>query len=148
MKRILLLTGAGIGLAAIAALAILYLPVERTRMQAYAAATDEAQDEPRETDAISATDGGSEAILSMEKTHEHDFAPATCEKPETCRVCGETRGKPLGHDFAKATCTESETCRVCGITRGEPLGHDFLPATYESPATCTRCGITQYIFLN
>lgn len=31
----------------------------------------------------------------------HDWVPATCEEPETCSICGETRGNPLGHQWGK-----------------------------------------------
>lgn len=31
----------------------------------------------------------------------HDWIPATCEEPETCSVCGETRGNPLRHQWSK-----------------------------------------------
>ena len=98
----------------------------------------------------------------------HDYKPATCTEPETCSICGKTRGEPLGHSWEAATCTEPETCSrcgatngepaehtwidatctepmtcaVCGTTSGEPLGHDYAAATYDKPKTCKRCGVT------
>ena len=71
---------------------------------------------------------------------DHSWTPATCLEPETCSICGETRGEPLEHTWAAATCERAETCIVCGETRGTALGHDWIPATYDSPQTCSRCG--------
>ncbi len=96
----------------------------------------------------------------------HVWSPATCTSPETCSICGETRGSalghdgseatcekpsicsrchkvlepPLGHDAAPATCTEASVCTRCGETVEPALGHDWLAATYDRPETCSRCG--------
>ena len=47
----------------------------------------------------------------------------------TCTICGESYvddyTDPLGHDWVEATCEEPETCDRCGETRGEALGHDY-----------------------
>ncbi len=75
-----------------------------------------------------------------ESVRDHQWKNATCEAPETCVRCGETRGEPLGHSFAAAGCVTPETCTRCGGTRGEPLGHALIPADYQSAAVCTRCG--------
>lgn len=40
-------------------------------------------------------------------------------------------GYKLIHFWNPATCTEAETCRLCGKTRGEPLGHDWGEPVYE-----------------
>ena len=57
----------------------------------------------------------------------HDFAPATCTTPKTCKRdgCGATEGIALGHDWKDATCTAPKTCQRdgCGATEGEPNGH-------------------------
>ena len=57
----------------------------------------------------------------------HDFAPATCTAPKTCKRdgCGATEGIALGHDWKDATCTAPKTCKRdgCGATEGEPNGH-------------------------
>lgn len=47
------------------------------------------------------------------------------------------------HNWESATCTKPETCTICGKTRGKPLGHNWIAATYQTPETCSRCGITQ-----
>lgn len=99
----------------------------------------------------------------------HIWEPATCEKPETCKICGETRGDVLEHDFEydayteqqicsscgksyceieghtwqDATCTDPKTCTLCGATEGSARGHDWAPATYDAPETCRVCGATQ-----
>ncbi|MBQ9045319.1 MAG: hypothetical protein IJ112_05175 [Oscillospiraceae bacterium] len=70
----------------------------------------------------------------------HDWSDATCTEPQTCSVCGETRGSAAGHSWRDATCTEPKTCTVCGLTEGAALGHDWQPATYSAPMTCSRCG--------
>lgn len=54
----------------------------------------------------------------------HDWLPATCEKPETCSVCGASRGEPLGHQWSELkndlfdtpVINElySRTCELCG----------------------------------
>ena len=77
------------------------------------------------------------------KTHEHVWKDATCEEPETCTVCGETRGEALGHRWRAGSCTEPEVCARCGKTQGTPAGHDWQEASCEHPETCRRCGETR-----
>ena len=72
----------------------------------------------------------------------HDWQEADCESPMICSRCGELDGQILGHDWAEATCEEPKTCSRCGNTSGEPLGHDWLEATVLEPMTCRRCGAT------
>ncbi len=74
---------------------------------------------------------------------DHEWEDATCTDPETCELCGETFGKPLGHDWEEATCTEPKTCKTCGETEGEALGHDWEEATCTEPKTCKNCGETE-----
>ena len=48
------------------------------------------------------------------------------ESSYTCTRCGDTYSettKATGHNYAAATCTKPETCRNCGKTRGAALGH-------------------------
>ena len=73
----------------------------------------------------------------------HNWQPASCETPETCSVCGETRGSAPGHNWVEATCTEPKTCLVCGATEGVALGHDWEPATFTRAGVCRRCGERQ-----
>ena len=77
-------------------------------------------------------------------TTRHSWTDATCTEPQTCLVCGETRGGATGHSWANATCTEPQTCLVCGETSGEALGHNMAAPTCTKPATCKRgCGHTE-----
>lgn len=73
----------------------------------------------------------------------HDWGPATCTEPETCRICGCTQGEPLGHEWDDAACTKPKACSRCGVTEGEALGHEWEDATCTTPKTCERCGETQ-----
>lgn len=73
----------------------------------------------------------------------HIWKDADCENPETCAICGKTRGKALGHDWEAASCTEAKTCSRCGAEVGDALGHDWLDATCTDPKTCSRCGETE-----
>ena len=74
---------------------------------------------------------------------EHEWEPATCEKPATCKIGGETKGEPLGHDWEPATCTQPRTCKRCGATEGEPIGHQWLEATCQRARTCAVCGVVE-----
>lgn len=69
----------------------------------------------------------------------HQWQPASCTKPETCQICGNTRGEAKGHSWKEATCTEPKTCTVCKVTEGSPLGHKWKEATCTEPETCTVC---------
>ena len=93
----------------------------------------------------------------------HSWRPASCEEPETCSICGKTRGEALGHNWqpetcsvcgetrgsapghnwVEATCTEPKTCLVCGATEGAALDHDWEPATFTRSGVCRRCGERQ-----
>ena len=73
----------------------------------------------------------------------HDWEEASCIKPRTCRICGETEGEPLGHNWKEADCTEPRTCRRCGETEGEALGHDWGESDKAGKRTCRRCGETE-----
>lgn len=83
----------------------------------------------------------------------HEWTSATCTTPETCSICGKTRGDPLPHNWIAATCTTPKTCSVCGKTIGSALGHDYgeWSVTEEaswkkdgvSERVCTRCGQTE-----
>lgn len=47
------------------------------------------------------------------------------------------------HSWSSATCTSPETCYICGATKGSATGHIWSEATYDRPKTCTRCGATE-----
>ena len=98
----------------------------------------------------------------------HIWEPATCEDPETCKICGKTRGDVAdhdleydddgirrctmcgetvceieGHQWQDASCDAPKTCLVCGETEGSALEHEWIDATYDTPKTCRLCGRTE-----
>lgn len=77
---------------------------------------------------------------------EHKWQNATCELPETCEICHETRGSAKGHDWNDATCEEAKNCKFCGAIDGDPLGHTVTQkATCERDARCSVCNqIVEY----
>ena len=95
--------------------------------------------------------------------HAHDWAPATCVSPKTCRVCGETEGSPdpanhtgeteIRNDRA-ATCqntgyTGDICCASCGrvLEKGQGIparGHQWDAGHTIIPATCTKPGLARY----
>ena len=111
---------------------------------------------------------GETAKIEVLEKLPHEYMEATCEEPETCEVCGATRGKALGHiggeatcedkaictrcdeeygefgahKFSKATCTKAKTCSICGDTEGDELGHSYTNACDTS---CNRCGVKRTI---
>lgn len=70
----------------------------------------------------------------------HEWRDATCTEPETCAICGRTRGEALGHSWMEATCTKPETCERCGETTSEKLGHEVEEWKTVKKATCTSEG--------
>ena len=67
--------------------------------------------------------------------HTHQWMPATCTKPQTCSICDQTSGEPLGHVFQNGKCTR------CGVSQGASAdrlanyimrnGHDIGEGKYE-----------------
>ena len=98
------------------------------------------------TKRITFTDGSNTYSLDLALT-KADHVSAhneTCTKNATCSVCGaELEGTALGHDWAPATCTTPKTCKRCHATEGTALGHDWAPATCTTPKTCKRCHATE-----
>ena len=91
----------------------------------------------------------------------HQWLPATCTQPQTCKICGQTQGNILGHDYSSEiifpTCTEEGysiyTCNRCGESHRdyyvEALGHSFGQPIVHEPTpteqgyterTCQTCG--------
>ncbi len=87
-------------------------------------------------------------------TCEHEWSPATCEKPQTCLKCGKIEGDALGHNFqvesyVDTTCTtdgsQNIKCVNCGQTKTEIIkspGHQWIDATCTTPKLCSVCNIT------
>ncbi len=65
----------------------------------------------------------------------HDWVPATCTKPKTCKICKVTEGVANNHKWIEATCTTPKTCFICTITEGSKLEHN-----YDDDNLCVRCG--------
>ncbi len=99
------------------------------------------------------------------ETDGHDWEPATCTVPKTCKLCGTAEGEALGHDYqaiegtaAAATCimpgkeADKKCSRCDDVADGaviSALGHDWgswevtIPAGEttegEETRTCARC---------
>ena len=58
---------------------------------------------------------------TWEQSHVHSWVGPTCTDPQTCTVCGQVEGEPLGHSWTEATVERPRTCTVCGATDGAPL---------------------------
>ena len=72
----------------------------------------------------------------------HEWNSATCLAPETCDICGETRGDVIEHEWKEATCSTPKTCSLCGTSEGEALGHSVEKWNLLSKSTCSVKGKT------
>ncbi len=70
---------------------------------------------------------------------EHDWAPATCTEPKTCKLCQATEGTPLTHTGGKATCKGKAVCVLCQQPYGELADHVWVEATCTDAAYCSVC---------
>lgn len=59
----------------------------------------------------------------------HVWIPANCVAPETCRICGETRGPVMNHQWTEATYDAPKTCSNCGKTEGTAIGYPLTWCT-------------------
>lgn len=77
----------------------------------------------------------------------HNWQEATCTKPQTCKLCGETKGNTVDHVFTDASCTSPQTCLECGYTTGSMLDHEYSELTCATRQVCKICsqfsGITK-----
>lgn len=74
---------------------------------------------------------------------DHVWMDATCTAPQTCELCGKTKGDPVEHSYTAATCTLPPICRYCITPNGEPLGHDWQAATCIKGEYCKRCNVSR-----
>ena len=94
----------------------------------------------------------------------HNYAAATCTKPQTCTRCSATTGSANGHSWGSwttvttATCikdgSEKRTCSVCSSSEtravSSPGSHNYTYTTTAADCTtgsykigtCTRCSAT------
>ncbi len=85
------------------------------------------------------------ANSSVPQVCNHNFAPATCIAPETCTICGETRGTIVDHNWSGGSCTTPRKCTVCGKENYSDTGHRWAPPKSiddDYTQKCTRCGRT------
>ena len=61
-----------------------------------------------------------------------------CDKPRTCRLCGES-DSPEGHYWAAATCTAPRVCSTCGQSDNVPLGHKWSVSDCTTAPVCSVC---------
>ena len=81
--------------------------------------------------------------IMQHTVHTCDMAPATCDEPSTCTICGKTEGEATeDHTWTDATCKAPKTCTVCGVTEGEKLAdcQGWVDATCSEYGYCTVCG--------
>lgn len=69
----------------------------------------------------------------------HEWEKATCTVPQTCRLCQETTGEPMGHSWVEATCEEPKHCALCNLAEGSAPGHQWSALTCDEEYTCTVC---------
>lgn len=72
----------------------------------------------------------------------HQWEEANCSTPQTCNVCGATKGD-IAHTWDTADCTKPSICKICGRESSKAMGHDFTNATCLTPKTCKNCGLTE-----
>lgn len=90
---------------------------------------------------VTAKVGSTKMKITVTVKHVHKWSPATCTAPQTCKVCGKTKGSTLPHEWSAAKCTEPARCIRCRTTQpgSVPLGHDMTAATCQESAKCRRC---------
>ena len=89
----------------------------------------------------------------------HDWQPATCTAPKTCKVCGMKEGEQAGHQWDGGQAIYPVTCRLpgvtvftctaCGATKdrvdpADPSRHTWDSGKVIYPATCVRLGLIHY----
>lgn len=79
----------------------------------------------------------------------HEWNPATCSQPKTCRLCGTTDGEPLGHQYENVTCADPGICHNCNQPGEYHLPHtpgteifnvDYIRGYEVITTSCTECG--------
>ena len=77
----------------------------------------------------------------------HNFGDGEigCNDSATCYTCGETV-EAVGHDWIPANCQSPKTCKNCGLSEGIPADHILSEATCMEPAVCTICGLETEIY--
>lgn len=80
-----------------------------------------------------------------------EWNEASCEKPETCKECGETKGDALEHSWNDASCSTPKTCGRCGATEGMPVEHSYSAWKVdgeEQKRFCVNCNAEERKTIN
>lgn len=103
----------------------------------------------KDPDSVAAIYGKTGMCLS------HNYIEATCQAPETCKICGKTKGEAIAHNYEIVNAIQADCenageviykCSMCGDSYKdvtEALGHKWQDATCKTPKTCTVCGKTE-----
>lgn len=86
-------------------------------------------------------------ILMSCDNHTHSYSAATCYSPETCEICGKTRGNAVSHNYEEISRVEA-TCTLDGYIKYKcsycaDEYEDILPSlghSFNSIKVCTKCG--------
>ena len=71
----------------------------------------------------------------------HDWQPADCASPETCALCGKTRGFANGHDWVRAGSGGILKCAECGLSTHPGKAHRFTALSGATASgICELCG--------
>lgn len=63
----------------------------------------------------------------------HEWKEATCINPQTCNLCGVTKGEPIEHSYMDANCENPKRCSFCDATEGKAQGHNYIDGY------CSKC---------
>lgn len=76
----------------------------------------------------------------------HRYSATTdCAKDVVCEDCGAIISKGGNHDWAPATCQSPKICRICGTTEGEPLLHRWSVGIITKEPTSLSEGSVRYV---
>ena len=84
--------------------------------------------------------------ISANQVNFHDYAPYTCTKAKTCKLCGGTVGRKLGHYYTNKC---DKTCDRCGNKR--TITHTYknvatVKATLKKNGTLAKkCSVCGYV---
>ena len=67
---------------------------------------------------------------------EHEWEPATCLTPRTCKLCSAVQGKVRAHSWGSTACNDPQPCIYCFTMEGMVLTHEWR----EDCRICIHCG--------
>ena len=96
-------------------------------------------------------------VCGKNRTAPHNYTPATCTNPQTCKDCGATVGSKLSHKYdsgrvtknatCKATGVKTYTCKNCKATKTDTIAkvaHKYDSGKVTKAATCKVTGVKTY----